>query len=303
MDLGVELGASTYVFWGGREGAETTRPRIRCEAIKWFRDAIDFLCEYAIDRPLRASLRARSEAERTARRHLFSDHRRVSGVHSDARASRDGRRQPGGRARADGRPELLPRGRAGDGGRQAVSHRPQRSEAWPLRSGSALRHRSRSSRCSSWSSCSRSRATTGRGISTRMPIAPRSQTGVWDFARGCMRTLSHPEGEGAAVPRGRGIQALLAEFQEADGTAPAASYTPAAGAGAHGARPSIARRWPSAAPLRAARSARRRVAARRLTGGHEDPRRPRHRLQSRAQFRDARSSRPRTASPASVTPR
>src|SRR5215213_1914232 len=46
IDLGVELGASTYVFWGGREGVETNAAKDPEEAIKWFRDAINFLCEY-----------------------------------------------------------------------------------------------------------------------------------------------------------------------------------------------------------------------------------------------------------------
>jgi xylose isomerase len=49
MDLGVELGARTYVFWGGREGAEVDAAKDPIEAIKRFRVAIDFLCEYARD--------------------------------------------------------------------------------------------------------------------------------------------------------------------------------------------------------------------------------------------------------------
>src|SRR5512138_1085733 len=49
IDLGVELGASTYVFWGGREGVETNAAKDPQEAIRWFRDAIDFLCEYVRD--------------------------------------------------------------------------------------------------------------------------------------------------------------------------------------------------------------------------------------------------------------
>jgi len=49
MDLGVELGARTYVFWGGREGAEVDAAKDPIEAIKRFRFAIDFLCEYARD--------------------------------------------------------------------------------------------------------------------------------------------------------------------------------------------------------------------------------------------------------------
>ncbi|HXT15381.1 MAG TPA: xylose isomerase [Gemmatimonadaceae bacterium] len=46
IDLGVELGAETYVFWGGREGVETNAAKDAREAVKWFRDAINFLCEY-----------------------------------------------------------------------------------------------------------------------------------------------------------------------------------------------------------------------------------------------------------------
>lgn len=47
IDLGVELGASTYVFWGGREGVETNAAKDPCESLKWFRDALNYLCEYA----------------------------------------------------------------------------------------------------------------------------------------------------------------------------------------------------------------------------------------------------------------
>ncbi|MFN0120911.1 MAG: xylose isomerase [Blastocatellia bacterium] len=48
MDLGAECGAKIYVFWGGREGAEVDGAKDACEAIKWFREAINFLCEYSI---------------------------------------------------------------------------------------------------------------------------------------------------------------------------------------------------------------------------------------------------------------
>lgn len=49
MDLGKEFGAEVYVFWGGREGAEVDAGRHPIDAIKRFRDAINFLCEYSID--------------------------------------------------------------------------------------------------------------------------------------------------------------------------------------------------------------------------------------------------------------
>jgi xylose isomerase len=47
MDLGVELGAETYVFWGGREGVETNAAKDPRTALGWFREALNFLCEYA----------------------------------------------------------------------------------------------------------------------------------------------------------------------------------------------------------------------------------------------------------------
>ncbi len=49
MDLGVEFGAKTYVFWGGREGTETDSSKSAVEAIKRNREAMNFLCEYALD--------------------------------------------------------------------------------------------------------------------------------------------------------------------------------------------------------------------------------------------------------------
>ena len=48
MDLGAEFGAETFVLWGGREGAETDACRRPDEAIKRFREALNFLCEYSI---------------------------------------------------------------------------------------------------------------------------------------------------------------------------------------------------------------------------------------------------------------
>jgi xylose isomerase len=49
IDLGVELGAKVYVFWGGREGTETDSGKSPVESIKRTREAMNFLCEYALD--------------------------------------------------------------------------------------------------------------------------------------------------------------------------------------------------------------------------------------------------------------
>ena len=50
IDLGVELGAKIYVFWGGREGTETDAAKDPITAIKRSREAMNFLCEYALDK-------------------------------------------------------------------------------------------------------------------------------------------------------------------------------------------------------------------------------------------------------------
>ena len=49
IDLGVELGAKMYVFWGGREGTETDAAKNPIEAIKRTREAMNFLCDYVLD--------------------------------------------------------------------------------------------------------------------------------------------------------------------------------------------------------------------------------------------------------------
>ncbi len=49
MDLGVEFGAKIYVFWGGREGTESDATKNPAEAGKRFREALNFLSEYALD--------------------------------------------------------------------------------------------------------------------------------------------------------------------------------------------------------------------------------------------------------------
>lgn len=49
MDLGVEMGAKIYVFWGGREGIESDATKNPVDGIKRFREALNFLCNYALD--------------------------------------------------------------------------------------------------------------------------------------------------------------------------------------------------------------------------------------------------------------
>jgi xylose isomerase len=50
IDLGAEFGAKVYVFWGGREGVETDAAKSPVDAIKRNREAMNYFCEYILDK-------------------------------------------------------------------------------------------------------------------------------------------------------------------------------------------------------------------------------------------------------------
>jgi xylose isomerase len=50
LDLAAQLGAQTYVFWGGREGSETDAGKDVRAALDRYREAIDTLAQYVLDR-------------------------------------------------------------------------------------------------------------------------------------------------------------------------------------------------------------------------------------------------------------
>jgi xylose isomerase len=50
MDLAAELGAQIYVFWGGREGSEVDFAKDVRAALDRYREALDTLAQYSIDR-------------------------------------------------------------------------------------------------------------------------------------------------------------------------------------------------------------------------------------------------------------
>src|SRR5579885_534989 len=47
MDLGAELGAKVYVFWGGREGTEVDASKTPEESLKRYRECMNYLCAYS----------------------------------------------------------------------------------------------------------------------------------------------------------------------------------------------------------------------------------------------------------------
>jgi xylose isomerase len=50
LDLAAELGAKTYVFWGGREGTEVDTAKDVRTALDRYREGLDTLAQYVIDR-------------------------------------------------------------------------------------------------------------------------------------------------------------------------------------------------------------------------------------------------------------
>jgi xylose isomerase len=49
IDLGAELGAEVYVFWGGREGTEAAVAKDPRDALDRYREAIDVLADYVVE--------------------------------------------------------------------------------------------------------------------------------------------------------------------------------------------------------------------------------------------------------------
>lgn len=49
LDLAAELGAQTFVMWGGREGSEYDSAKDVRAALDRYREALDLLCQYVID--------------------------------------------------------------------------------------------------------------------------------------------------------------------------------------------------------------------------------------------------------------
>ena len=138
IDLGVELGATTYVFWGGREGVETDASKDPVAALKRNRDAMNFLCNYVIDQgyDLRFALEPKPNEPRgdiylptTGAMLAFIEtleHPEMVGVNPEvAHEHMAGLNFPHHVAQAwDG---------------QAVPHRPERPDPRPLRPGLPLR--------------------------------------------------------------------------------------------------------------------------------------------------------------------
>jgi xylose isomerase len=229
MDLGVELGARTYVFWGGREGAEVDAAKDPVQAIVRFREAIDFLCEYAIDRkyPLRFALEAKPNEPRgdiyfpTTAAYLgfipTLAHPEMVGVN----------------------PEVAHEQMAGLNFYHAVAQAIEAGKLFhidlndqkPGRFDQDLRFGSESIKPLFFLvKLLEESGYDGPRHFDAHSYRSEDQEGVWDFARGCMRTYLILKAKAAHFRDHSEIQALLAEIHDGRGEAAVGPYTPAGAA-------------------------------------------------------------------------
>ena len=121
MDLGAEFGAKIYVFWGGREGVESDATKDPVEAIKRFREAINFLCEYSIDKKYGYKFAFEAKPNEPRGHMYFAVTGSYLALIPTLGSSGDVRREPGSGPRAHGRPEFRPPGGRGDRERASCS--------------------------------------------------------------------------------------------------------------------------------------------------------------------------------------
>jgi xylose isomerase len=225
IDLGVELGASTYVFWGGREGAEVDAAKDPIEAIKRFRDAMNFLCAYVRDQKhtLRFALEAKPNEPRgdiyfpTTGAYLgfieTLDHPKMVGVN----------------------PEVAHEHMAGLNFCHAIAQAIEAGKLFhidlndqkPGRFDQDLRFGSESIKALFFVvKLLEESGYDGPRHFDAHAYRSESPNGIWDFARGCMRTYLILKEKARRFRVDAEIQALLAEINTASDDGPPAGYTP-----------------------------------------------------------------------------
>ena len=224
MELGVELGARTYVFWGGREGAEVDAAKDPIEAIKRFREAINFLCAHAIDHgyKLRFALEAKPNEPRgdlyfptTASYLAFIstlDHPDMVGVN----------------------PEVAHEHMSGLNVYHVVAQAIEAGKLFHIdlndqkfaRFDQDLRFGSESLKTLFFVvKLLEESGYDGPRHFDAHPYRTENADGVWDFARGCMRTYLLLKDKARQFRQDREIQALLAEIRGDGRDGPPAAYS------------------------------------------------------------------------------
>ena len=194
LDLAAELGATTYVFWGGREGAEDDPAKDIRAALDRYREGIDLLAGYVMEQGygIRFAIEPKPNEPRgdillPTVGHALAfiaelEHGDMVGLNPEV-----GHEQMAGL-------NFTARHRAGAVGGQALPHRPQR----PARRSSTTRtSSSATATCSTrspWSTCWRTAARRrpglrrARGTSTTSRSRTEDIDGVWVSAAANMRT-------------------------------------------------------------------------------------------------------------------
>ncbi len=217
IDLGVEFGATNYVFWGGREGTETDSSKSAVDSIKRNREAMNFLCEYVLDQgyDLKFALEAKPNEPRAdiynpTTGHMLAfietlDHPEMVGVN----------------------PEVAHEHMAGINFMHGVAQAWEAgklfhidlNDQYPGRYDQDLRFGSRDIKAAFY--LVKFLEDVGyEGMRHFDAHAYRSEDyeGVKDFARGCMRTYLMLKEKGAQFNADKEIQALLAEITADDGS-------------------------------------------------------------------------------------
>ena len=224
MDLGVELGAKTYVFWGGREGLETNASKTPQEAMKRFRECLNFLCEYAIahEYDLRFALEAKPNEPRgdlflPTSGHMLAfiytlDHPDMVGLNPEV-----AHEQMPGLDFSHGVGQALEAGKLFH--IDLNDQRPGRYDQ-DFRFGSeSIKPMFFLVKLLEESGYDGPRHFDAHAYRTE------DQEGVWDFARGCMRTYLLLKAKAKAFAAHRGIQDLLAEIRQDGAQVPIGPYS------------------------------------------------------------------------------
>ena len=132
IDLGVELGAKTYVFWGGREGAECNVAKDPIDALKRYRDGLNYLCDYVRDQKYDLNFALEAKPNEPRADMYFPHNRALSRIYRNPGLPRNGGRQPGSRTRTHGGVKFPPRRGASTRIGQTLPHRLKRPAFWPL---------------------------------------------------------------------------------------------------------------------------------------------------------------------------
>ena len=141
IDLAAELGAETFVMWGGREGSEFDAAKDVQAALARYREGVNMLAEYVTDQgyDLRFAIEPKPNEPRGDILLPTVGHA-IAFIHTLDKPDLFGVNPEVGHEQMAGL-ELHPRHRPGPGRRQAVPHRPERSAQHQVRPGPGLRPR------------------------------------------------------------------------------------------------------------------------------------------------------------------